>query len=405
MSKVKKRIAVIGGGASGMVAAIEASKKGYDVTVYERNKKLGRKILATGNGRCNITNASIDISHFHGSDPTFAAYAIKQFGFEECRRYFAKLGLEIVQGNNTRYYPMALQASSVVDVLSYTLKSVGVNVRLESEVTALTKENELFFLHDNRGEHRYHAVIIATGSAAMPTLGSSDSGYGLAKTFGHKVITPYASLVQLVCSETNIHQANGVKIDADIEVLANGVSLFQTRGDLLFTNYGLSGSAILDVSRSVSKALTHGQNVILRIDLMPDMSKDALKSLLTKRLKVVPDLPLDLWLNGVIHKKLIPLVLERAKIAETQTLNPKLVQRIVYVLKSLDVVVSDTKGTKSCEVMAGGIATDQIDSKKMQSTLVEGLYFCGEVLDVDGDCGGYNLHFAWASALLAANAI
>jgi len=386
-----KRVAVIGAGASGMVSSIVAAKNGHNVELFENSAKVGRKILATGNGRCNITNKHISIKNYHGKEPSFVESALKRF---DLKRFFSELGLEMVEGSKGRLYPMSLQAASVVDFLYHEVLNRGVKVHLSHRVEKIEYINGLFMVEGRE----FDAVIISTGSQAMPSLGSSDSGYGFAREFKHQIIKPFASLVQLVCQDKMVTSAAGVKLDADLDIFVDGDSKMQVRGDLLFTNYGLSGSAILDISRVASKALSQKKEVSIQIDLMPELSQDGLKSLLLKRLKL--DLPLKLWLNGVVHKKLIDLIISQAKLSN-ETINKKTVNKLAYIIKNLRVKVDDTKGAKSCEVMAGGVSTKDIDPKTMESKLVLGLYFCGEVLDIDGDCGGYNLHFAFSSGYLA----
>ena len=389
---MKKRVAIIGGGASGMVAAIVAAQNGMRVELFEKSVKVGRKILATGNGRCNISNQKITIDNYHGHYPSFVKEALKRF---DAKAFFSRLGLEMVEGANGRLYPMSLQSSSVVDLLHYELKKLGVLIHLDTEVSDVQPIGNSFKVNTKE----FDFILIASGSLAMPTLGSSESGYKFARTLGHEILKPFASLVQLVSNDPMVTEASGVKLDADLEIFVDGNAKLSVRGDLLFTNYGLSGSAILDISRTASFALSHGREVKILIDLMPALSFDGLKSLLLKRAKL--ELPSELWLNGVVHKKLIKLLLHQAKLPISSDINTKTVNKLAYAIKNLTINIEATRGTKSCEVMAGGVSTKDINPKTMESKLVNGVYFCGEVLDIDGDCGGFNLHFAWASGYLA----
>jgi predicted Rossmann fold flavoprotein len=392
--KMKKRVAIIGAGASGMVAAIIAARGGMHVELFEKSAKVGRKILATGNGRCNISNEHIAVENYHGKHPSFANDALKRFGTDEAKKFFSELGLEMVEGANGRLYPMSLQSSSVVVFLYHQVKSLGVHVNLLHEINDIEHIGDVFRV-DNK---EFDTVVIASGSLAMPTLGSSESGYKFARSFGHGIEKPFASLVQLISNDPMVTEASGVKLDADLEIFVDGKPKMSVRGDLLFTNYGLSGSAILDISRTASFALSRGREVKIQIDLMPDLSIDRLKSLLLKRAKL--DLPSELWLNGIVHKKLTKLL----KFSNSN-INTKIIHKLAYEIKNLTVKIDATKGTKSCEVMAGGVSTKDINPKTMESKLIEGLFFCGEVLDIDGDCGGYNLHFAWASGYLVGDAL
>ncbi len=397
--KMRKRVAIIGAGASGMVTAIIAARNGMSVELFEKSAKVGRKILATGNGRCNISNEQITIKNYHGCHPAFVKDALKRFSTHEAKKFFSELGLEVVEGVNGRLYPMSLQSSTVVDFLYHEVKKLGADVHLAYEVSDIEHIGDIFRVDGKE----FDAVVIATGSLAMPTLGSSESGYKFARGFGHGIEKPFASLVQLVSNDPMVTEASGVKLNADLEIFVDDKPKMSVRGDLLFTNYGLSGSAILDISRTASFALSHKKEVKIQIDLMPSLSLDGLKSLLLKRAKL--EIPTELWLNGIVHKKLIKLLFHQAKLPQKSDINTKTINKLAYAIKKLTINIEDTKGTKSCEVMAGGVSTEDVNSKTMESKLVKGVYFCGEVLDIDGDCGGYNLHFAWASGYLAGNSL
>ncbi len=392
---MKKDIAIIGAGASGLVAAITAAKAGAKVTIYEKSAKIGKKIHASGNGRCNITNEKISLANYHGKHPHFAKEIIKF----DAKKFFNAMGLELRRGKGTRLYPLSHQASCVVDFLGFECKRHGVEFVKECEITEIKKENEHFILHYHDKKVSVDKVLIATGSMAMPNLGSSESGYNFAKSFGHTVEKPFAALVQLTSNDEVFTKASGVKLEAQIEIFVEKQSKMRLHGDLLFTSYGLSGAAILDVSRIASRATMRNQEVFIMIDLLPDFSQQALKALLQKQLPL--KLPLYLWLNGIIPKKLIEPLMIVAKLDANKALNNKTLNTLAYTLKNLKVSISGTRGAKGAEIMAGGISTEEIDPKTMQSKLVKGLYFAGEVVDIDGDCGGYNLHWAWASGMLA----
>jgi hypothetical protein len=398
-------IAIIGGGASGLIVAICASRRGLSVDLFEKSAKVGRKILATGNGRCNITNEYIKVENYHSKNLAFVKEVLKRFNTTEAKKFFSQLGLEMVEGAKGRLYPMSLQSSSVVDFLLYECNRLGVNIHLSSEVQKIDFKGSSFRVLLDEKSKIYDCVVIATGSLAMPTLGSSESGYKFARGFGLEVEKPFASLVQLICNDNKVVGASGVKIDALLEIFVDDKMYKSVRGDLLFTNYGLSGSAILDISRIASYATIENRKVEIKIDLMPDFSLSELKSFLQKRAKHSNNLPLELWLNGVIHKKLIELVLDEARLPHKISINTKVIHKLSFAIKNLRIQVEDTKGVKSCEVMAGGVSTKEINPKTMESNQTKGLFFCGEVLDVDGDCGGYNLHFAWASGYLAGESL
>lgn len=392
---MKKTIAIIGAGASGLVAAISAARAGAKVIVYEKSAKIGKKIHASGNGRCNITNKKISLENYHGKHPHFAKETIKF----DAKKFFNALGLELRLGSGTRLYPLSHQASSVVDFLGFECKRHGVEFVKECEIEKIEKENEHFVLHFMDNTSLADAVLIATGSTAMPNLGSSESGYTFAKSFGHEVEKPFAALVQLTSDDTIFTKASGVKVEADMEIFVDNQAKMEIKGDLLFTSYGLSGSAILDLSRIASRACMRQQDVFIMIDLLPDFSQQALKALLQKQLPL--KLPLYLWLNGIIPKKLIEPIMIVAKLDATKPLNNKTINTLSYTLKNLKVSISGTRGAKGAEIMAGGISTEEINPQTMESKRIKGLFFAGEVLDIDGDCGGFNLHWAWASGMKA----
>lgn len=389
-------IAIIGAGASGLIAAIECAKKGAKVCVYEKNNKIGKKILATGNGRCNITNENIELKKFHSNSLEFAKPVLNQFSTSTCKKYFASLGLEMVVGNKGRLYPASLQASSVVALLEYEARRLGVEFFCESEVSKVTKNKEGFFLHVNDKKIEAKKVLVATGSFAMPTLGSSESGYEIAQSFGHTLISAFASLTQLITQE-NLKALSGVKIEAGVSVYSGKNLLQQEFGDVLFTDYGLSGSCILDVSRMVAKNLLEKNEVNLKLDLLPDMSKEKLKTFLLQRQKNAYDKSIALWLDGFINSKIARFFAREFVSKLARELSPKEIMKLCFSLKEFCLHVKDTKGFKNAEVSAGGVNVDEINPQSLESKLQKGLFFSGEVLDVDGDCGGYNLHWAWAS--------
>lgn len=392
-----------------MVAAIEAARNGASVTLFEQNKKIGRKILATGNGRCNVTNRIIETSRFHGSKPTFVNAAINRFGAKKCEEFFEELGICLAQGHENRLYPMSQQSSSIADMLGFECERQGVKIVLESEVTQLSFQGDVFSLHVRDSIYHFKKVLVATGGLAMPTLGSNDSGHRFATSFGHNLIPTFASLVQLVTKESFVKEVSGVKFEGEVSLYVDNTLEQQRKGDVLFTNYGISGSAILDISRKAAEALHVNKAVELRVDALPEFSKENLRTLLKNRLKFSHGKTLPVWLDGLINKKLAQLVVELANfprhIKTADDLSQKDLGRLVFALKEIRLTITDTKGFKSAETTAGGVDVREIDPETMESKKVKGLYFTGEVLDIDGDCGGFNLHWAWASGFVAGHAM
>ena len=401
-------VAIIGAGASGLVCAIEAARKGLHVSVFDKNTKVGRKILATGNGKCNISNKTLDSSRYHGTSSSFVKALLKRFDAFTCKDFFRSIGLEMREGENGRLYPMSHYASSVVDLLSHEARALGVYFFLETEVEALTHEKAQFTLHVKNERLHFDACVIATGSLAMPSLGSSGRGYAFAQALGHSVIEPYPSLVQFVSDEPHLKEASGVKVEALVELYVGGHKGASAKGDVLFTTYGISGNAVLDVSRHASKAFVEHESVYVVLDCFMQESKESLGALFQKRLTYAGDKSLLLWLEGMIPKKLALFILHYSKLNTLQlasSLDAKSIKKLVFALKALRLPITATKGFESAEICAGGVDVREVDEKTMMSKKIDKLYFTGEVLDIDGDCGGFNLHFAWGSGYIAAQAL
>jgi len=298
---------------------------------------------------------------------------------------------------------MSLQAGSVVELLEYEAKKRGVEIICECTVTTVNKETDTFLIESTQGTKSSKKLLLASGSPAAPQLGGSDSGYNFAKMMGHSLIPSHPSLVQLCSDESWVKTCAGVKVSGSVKLYANGQYITEKKGDLLFTSYGISGLAVLDISREVSTRLAHYEYCELIMDLMPQLNKEKLTNLLLGRIENKSAKPLSMWLQGVLNKKLIPVILEQSKCnaATESDLNRKEVGKLVYAIKNLKLSINDTKGFKGAEVATGGIDTTEVDPQTMESKLVPNLYFAGEILDVDGDRGGFNFHFAWVSGLKA----
>ena len=396
---------VVGAGAAGLVAAITTARAGHTVTLLEQNTKIGKKILVSGNGKCNIDNKYISKNRFHGQHPDFIQEVLEDHDFEIVEQFFTSIGLELIEGKEGKMFPMSLQASSVVELLEYEAKRVGVQIKCDSAVTSISKEAELFTVETSQGTKRCKRLLLASGSPAAPQLGGSNSGYAFATKMGHTLIPRHPSLVQLCSEEKWVRESAGVKIAGIAQLYANGEYVTEKKGDLLFTNYGISGLAILDLSREVSTRLANFDYSELNLDLMPELSKEKLTNLLLNRIEEGSLKPLTLWMQGVLNKKLIHSILEQSKCkAKLESeLNRKEVGKLVYAIKNLKLSINDTKGFKGAEVATGGINTTEVNPQTMESKLVPDLFFAGEILDVDGDRGGFNFHFAWVSGLRVGN--
>ncbi len=392
---------IIGAGAAGLCAAITSARAGHKVTLLEQNNKAGKKILVSGNGKCNIGNKYISSNRFHSQNSDFIEEVLEGYGFETVEKFFTSIGLELVEEKEGKMFPMSLQASSVVELLEYEAKRVGVQIVCDCTVTSVSKKDDTFLLETTQGTKTCEKLLLASGSPAAPQLGGSNSGYAFAIRMGHTLIPRHPSLVQLCSEETWVKECMGVKVAGLAKLYANGEYIIEKKGDLLFTNYGISGLAILDLSREVSTRLAGYDYCELSLDLMPQLSKEKLTNLLLNRIQKESEKPIALWLHGVMHKKLINIVLAQSKCkAKTQReLNRKEIGKLIYAIKNLKLSISNTKGFKGAEVATGGIDTTEVNPHTMESKLVPNLFFAGEILDIDGDRGGFNFHFAWISGM------
>ncbi len=393
---------IIGGGASGLMSAILLAQKGKEVLVLEKNAQIGKKITISGNGKCNITHAHITPHRFHSQNPHFAQNIIVEYPY--IKGLLESLGIFTHEGKEGRIYPMSQNAASVVDILEYQALHLGVKIEKHQEVLDVKKE-KFFTLTTPSDSFLAHKLVIASGNLAYPQLGSSDIGLTIAQSFHHPIIPPLPSLVQLTSPQKEIYQLAGYKQIATLTLYCNGDQKAQTTGDILFASYGVSGLAVLDMSRFASLALSHYEHCAIKADLMPHWSKKALHNLLQSTLP--NDKPIALWLEGFIHKKLARVILGRLKLTvqTTQSLNAKHINAMVYELKNFEIEINGTQGFKGAEVAMGGVDTTTINPQTMESKLLKNLYFVGEVLDVDGDRGGFNLHFAWSSAIQLARGL
>lgn len=407
-------VIVVGAGASGLLTAIVAARRGKRVLVLEKNAKVGKKLLATGNGKCNIANMRPTLERFYSQNPKFLPQMLEGYAFQSIKQFFKSIGLELIEAKEGKLFPMSLQASSVVELLAMECELLGIQIELESNVEKITHQGNHFTVSIQKKNLQSKKVVIATGHCSAPQLGGVLDGLSLARGFGHKVVEHFPTLVQLTSphKESYLKRLSGVKIYSRV-TLKSAHGTVQKEGDILFTNYGISGLAILDISRSVMEGLSQNNKLTLELDLMPKMSREQLKALLRKSLVKKSPKALEVWLQGFIHKKLIQTILATLKLeqaTESSTVgwlasNQEHLETIVQEIKAFSFTVDGHNGYKGAEVAAGGVDTKEVDAKTMESKRQKGLYFTGEVLDMDGDRGGFNLHLAWVSALRAGESI
>lgn len=407
MSKVAKpKVIVIGGGAAGLFAAIVAGRQGAEVTILERNQRVGKKILATGNGRCNLTNIDMDMKHFHGNNPKFAYAALKNFDNYQTIEFFEQLGISHKVEDRGKVFPFSNQASSVLDVLRHELEQLNVDTVVEAEVKEIKRVKNGFSIQVKGGGQFFgQRIILATGGKAAPNLGSNGGGYQLAEKFGHRIIEPFPSLVQLKLKEPFLKQIKGIKFDGEAEILVNERVMAKAAGEILFTEFGISGPPIFDLSRTAALWLQKNQPVYLKISIINHLSREELAQYIIKRFNDAPGKTLAFSFVGFINKQLVPVLLKQAGIVDVNKrvsdVNAKERDKIINILKNWRFTVTGTNTWTAAQVTAGGVDVRDINPQTMESKLVPGLFFAGEILDIDGDCGGYNLQWAWSSGYAA----
>lgn len=399
-------ILIIGGGAAGIAASIAARDMGIDAAVLEGGDRLGRKLLATGNGRCNISNTALEPIRYHSENAAFPGQVLERFGYREAEDFFSLLGLPLTTIEDGKVYPLSLQASSVIDIFRLAMEERSIPVYLNSKVRDVRKSGRVFRLLANSGDaFECSKLIICCGGKSYPNSGSDGSGFTLAKQLGHSIINPVPSLVQLKLSYDHLKAVSGVKFDGYATIKTGDESRTEF-GEILFTDYGISGPPVLQLSRTASLALSKGQPVNMLVDMMPGMTAAELEEFLENHFATFSYRSVMNALVGVVNKKLIPIILREAGIRELHKPCLELTaiekKKLYGVMKAWSFEVCDTNSFKNAQVTAGGVDTMEVSASTLESKLVPGLYFAGEVLDVDGDCGGFNLQWAWASGYTAA---
>ncbi len=396
------RIIIVGGGAAGMTAAIVAARRGAAVTVVERMSRVGKKLLATGNGRCNLTNTNRDIEKYHGANPRFVLGAFDQFHVKETLAFFEELGIESVVEEDGAVYPASGQASSVLDVLRYEMEELGVEVICDTAINRIEKGKAGFrCLCSDGGEYAADRVIIAAGGKSSPNLGSNGSGFRIAEGLGHRVKAPFPALVQVRLDAPFLKRLAGIRIRGRAECRIDDAVTGGERGELLFTDYGISGIPILQLSRSISEHSGTGRKLSLHLDLFPDSNPKEVAGRIVRRIAFNPRKPLEMSFVGFLHKRLTGVILREAGFGNGRLacgdLSGQEIHRLAGRMKDWPLRCTGVKSWMFSQVTAGGVDVGDVNPRTMESKIVPGIYFAGEILDIDGDCGGYNLQWAWSS--------
>ncbi len=418
-----RRVIVIGGGASGMMAAIQAARRGAQVTVTEQMDRVGKKLLSTGNGRCNFTNLNQRPEYYRCSRADFPWQVVERFPVGDTLAFFGELGI-LPKDRNGYIYPYSDQASSVLDVLRMELEHLGVALRTGCAVREIRKTaNGPFSVRTGQGLLEADALILAAGSKAAPATGSDGSGYELARRLGHRILTPLPALVQLRCAETDYKQMAGVRTEAKVTLFERTAQpeagrkaagpdggwkqLAEDTGELQLTEYGISGIPVFQVSRYASSALYAGKQVKAVVDFLPGQSREETAALIKTRRETMPEKSCEQWMIGLLNKKLSMALLKRAGLS-AKTAVCDVPERgwnaLLGQLRAFETRVTASNSFEQAQVCCGGVDTAEVDPATMESGIVPGLYLAGEILDVDGICGGYNLQWAWSSGAVAGRA-
>lgn len=400
---MKKKVLIIGAGASGMTAAIYAARAGADVTLLEHKDKAGKKLLSTGNGRCNFTNAKQKPEYYRCGQADFPAQVLNRFSVEDTLEFFRYLGI-LPKDRNGYIYPNSDQAASVLEALLQELKRLSVKIQYQCSPGNVTKERGRFQVFSDQGIYTGEALILACGSKAAPVTGSDGSGYELAEAFGHRVICPLPALVQLRCKEKHYKWLAGVRSDGEITLYVDGKPAASDAGELQLTDYGISGIPTFQVSRYASVALHRRQRVTAVINFLPSMSRQEAREMFEERFGIMREKNCGQFMNGLLNGKLSAVLLELAGISEkrpVKTLTTEQKKRMFQMITAYETRITETNPYENAQVCCGGVDVKQVKRETLESRLVKGLYFCGEILDVDGICGGYNLQWAWSSGAVA----
>ena len=405
----KTELAVVGGGAAGLAAAVMAARAGIRTTVLEKQPRVGKKLLATGNGTCNITNRDAAPGRYHGEQAAFVRPALAGFTPEEVCAFFASLGLPCEGRENGRIYPLCCQAAAVLTCLRLELQARGAVERCGSTVDCIVPEKAGFTLCGGGEELRARFVLLAAGGAAAPALGGGTGSYALAEALGHARTPLFPSIVQLRTDTAFIRAVKGLRVEGEAALLLDGRELLRERGEILFTEYGLSGPAVMQISRPAADWERKKRGRLeVELNLLPGWTEAALRNHLAAR-RSLPGRTLEEALTGLLQSRLGQTVLRAAGIGPltrpAASLTDTELDALTAGIRRWRLPVTGTQGFGGAQVTAGGLRTAQFDPITLESRLAPGLYAAGEILDVDGDCGGFNLHWAWASAHAAVEAI
>lgn len=401
------KVGIIGAGASGVFAALILKQNYIDTTVIERNANALKKIYATGNGRCNFTNRNVSYKNYHGENPKFTISAIKKFDNYDVIEFFNDMGIPEVELENGKIFPKSLQASSIVKQMMCLANHLEVEFIYDSFVDDVRKDGDVFEVKSNDSIYKFDYLIIACGSKAYKKSGSDGNGYILVEKLGHKIVKTHPGIVQLRLNGDSFKKMSGTKFKANAKLVVDGKEVFEFYHDVLFTDYGISGPTILQLSGEAIRAKNKGLDVKIRIDTV-DLDENKLYEHLIYIISLNYYKKINELLVGLINDNLIEEVLNQANIEydiNVCELSKEEIYKLAHILKNLEFSVSGYKDEDSGQITCGGVDTDEINPSTMESKKIKNLYIIGEIMDVDGDCGGYNLQWAFSSAYSCAMSI
>lgn len=404
-----KKIVIVGGGASGLVTAIYAKNENNEVIILEKNDICGKKILATGNGRCNYYNDNQDISNYYSTNIECLKEIITKDNLEKVSNLFTKLGI-IPKIKNGYYYPLSNQASSIRNILENKVKELGVKIITNFNVEKVEKENNKFIISSLDKKIEADKVVIASGSFASIKNESEVIGYKILKEFNHKIEKVLPTLVQLKGNETYFKDWNGVRSDVTLKLFEDDNFIKEESGEIQLTDYGISGICTFNISGYVSRGLNNNKNEIVQIDFLPTIGNNRLELLnfLEERNNKLNSYNIVDLFEGILNNKLIKTILKVSNIDSGKTYDELTIEEKEILssnIKEFKIKITGTNDFSKAQTCTGGLSLDEINLNTMESKLVKDLYIVGELIDVDGVCGGYNLTFAWLSGILAGSDI
>lgn len=407
-------IIICGGGASGCLCALLLKEAGLDVAIMEAQDRILKKVLVTGNGRCNISNEKLqegaNFSDFYSSlGQGFDPSPLKAHDVTKISAYFEELGLPLTALEEGKLYPRSLQAASVSDLIRLRLKELSVPVYLNSRIRSIHKKGSGFVLTTASDQYGAARVVLSPGGMAMPSTGSDGSFYKILRELGHKIQPPLPALVQLKTDFPQARALSGVKVEGRLSLLQNDQPLVRYEGEIHFADYGLSGIPSLQISRFASPLLARGEKPTVLVSLFPKLSQEAVLDLLLKQKNNFPNREIQMLFNGLVNKKIIPVVLRTAGVDKmnrpARDISLDIFKKVANLLTAWPMTITGTQGFAQAQSTLGGVDLKEVDGQTLESNLAKNLYLTGEVLDVCGACGGFNLQWSWASAFAVADAI